>query len=149
MILSWLKRTLLLGLSAPIYDWEWADAERDYRRAIELNPGYASRHHWFAVDFLGLLGRWEEAFEEIEIALQLDPLSPIIREGKGYLLMMTGRYAEAIEEYREILEFDKFFYKAFTSMGRAYTQMGRYDEAIGMLLKGSCFRATCRASSAP
>jgi tetratricopeptide (TPR) repeat protein len=103
---------------------------------MEFNPGYATTHFWFSLDYLGMLGRWEEAFQEIEIALQLDPLSPIIREGKGMLLMLSKRYDEAIEEYRQTLDLDCFFYKAFTSMGRAYTQKGMYEEAIGMLQKG-------------
>jgi TolB-like protein/Flp pilus assembly protein TadD len=125
-----------LGLIRSIYAWEWAEAEEHYRRAIELNPGYATTHHWFAVDYLGMLGRMPEAFDEIEIAKQLDPLSPIIREGKGYLLMLSGRHDEAIEEYRQILDLDCFFYKAFTAMGRAYTQKGMYEKAIDMLQKG-------------
>jgi TolB-like protein/Flp pilus assembly protein TadD len=118
------------------YFWEWAEAEEHYRRAIDLNPGYATARHWLAVDYLAMLGRLDEAMVEIEIAQQLDPLSPIIREGKGFLFMLSRRYPEAIEEYRQMLELDCFFYKAFTSMGRAYTQMGMYDEAITMLQKG-------------
>jgi tetratricopeptide (TPR) repeat protein len=125
-----------LGLIRSIYDWEWDDGERHYRQAIQLNPGYATARHWFAVDYLAMLGRFEEALEEIEVAQELDPLSSIIREGKGYILMITNRHQEALEEYRRVLEFDSYFYKAYTSMGRAYTQMGRYDEAIAMLLKG-------------
>jgi TolB-like protein/Flp pilus assembly protein TadD len=125
-----------LGLIRSHYDWEWRDAERDYRRALDLNPGYATAHRWFAIDYLTLLGRFEEAMKEIEVAQQLDPLSPIIPDGKGYLLMVSERHEQAIAEYRRILEFDGFFYNTFTSMGRAYTQMGRYDDAIGMLLKG-------------
>jgi TolB-like protein/Tfp pilus assembly protein PilF len=125
-----------LALIRSLFDWEWAEAEEHYRRAIDLNPGYATAHHWFAVDYFGPLGRFDEAFEEIEIAQQLDPLSPIIREGKGFLLMLARRYDEAIEEYRETLELDSFFYRAFTSMGRAYTQKGMYEEAITMLQKG-------------
>jgi TolB-like protein len=125
-----------LGLIRSIYAWEWAEAEQHYRRAMVLNPGYATTHHWFAIDFLGMLGRWEEAFQEIEIALQLDPLSPIIREGKGFLLMLSNRHDEAIEEYRQMLDLDCFCYKAFTAMGRAYTQKGMYEEAISMLQKG-------------
>jgi TolB-like protein/Flp pilus assembly protein TadD len=125
-----------LGLIRSLYAWEWAEAEQHYRRAMDLNPGYATTHHWFAIDYLGMLGRWEEAFREIEIALQLDPLSPIIREGKGFLLMLSKRYDEAIEEYRQMLDLDCFCYKAFTAMGRAYTQKGMYEEAISMLQKG-------------
>jgi serine/threonine-protein kinase len=125
-----------LALIRSIYDWDWVEAERHYRRAFDLNPGYATAHHWYSVDYLTLLGRFDEALEEIELAEQLDPLSPIIREGEGFIFMVSKRFEEALEEYRQILEFDPFFYKAYTSMGRAYTQMGRYDEAIGMLLKG-------------
>jgi len=125
-----------LALIRAGYFWEWAEAEEHYRRAIELNPGYATAHHWLAVDHLAMLGRMDEAMAEIEIAQQLDPLSPIIREGKGFLFMLTRRYSEAMEEYRQMLELDCFFYKAFTAMGRAYTQMGMYEEAITMLQKG-------------
>jgi serine/threonine-protein kinase len=74
--------------------------------------------------------------EEIEIAQKLDPLSPIIREGKGSLLMFLGRHDEAIEEHRQTLEMDSYFYKGFTSMGRCYIQKGQYDQAIAMLQKG-------------
>ena len=125
-----------LALILSNYHWKWAEAEEHYLRAIELNPGYATAHHWFSVDHLAVLGRMDEAREEIEIAQQLDPLSTIIREGKGFLLMLSGRYDEAIEEYRQMLELDSFFYKAFTAMGRAYTQKGMYGEAIAMLQKG-------------
>ena len=125
-----------LGLIRSLYAWEWAEAERHYRRAMDLNPGYATAHYWFAIDYLGMLGRWEEAFQKIDLALELDPLSPIIREGKGFLMMLSRRYDEAIEEYRQTLDLDCFFYKAFTSMGRASTQKGMYEEAISMLQKG-------------
>src|SRR3989442_12154010 len=125
-----------LALIRSSYYWEWAEAEEHYLRAIELNPGYATAHHWFAVDHLAMLGRMDEAMVEIDIAQQLDPLSPIIREGKGFLYLLSRRYDEAIEEYRQMLELDCFFYKAFISMGRAYSQMGMYEEAITMLQKG-------------
>lgn len=125
-----------LALIRSLYEWRWADAEQHYLRAIELNPGYATARHWFAVDYLGNIGRPEEALEQIDVALTLDPLSPIIREAKGFLLMLCGRYDEAIDEYRRTLDLDSFFYKAFTSMGRAYTQKGLYEEAITMLQKG-------------
>jgi serine/threonine-protein kinase len=125
-----------LALIRSSYFWEWAEAEEHYLRAIDLNPGYATAHHWFSVDHLAMLDRMDEAMVEIEIAQQLDPLSPIIREGKGFLFLLSRRYEQAIEEYRQMLELDCFFYKAFTAMGRAYTQMGMYEEAITMLQKG-------------
>ena len=125
-----------LGLICSVYDWEWPEAGEHYRKAMEFNPGYATAHHWYSVDYLGMLARFDEAMEEIEIAQKLDPLSPIIREGKGSLLMFMGRYDEAIEEHRQTLELDRYFYKGFTSMGRAYLQKGQYDQAIAMLQKG-------------
>jgi len=125
-----------LGLIRSLYDWEWPEAGDHYRKAMDLNPGYATAHHWFAVDYLAMLGRIEEGLVEIRLAQQLDPLSPIIREGTGFLLMISKRYEEAIEEYRQMLELDSYFYKAFTAMGRTYTQMGKYEEAIAMLQKG-------------
>ncbi|MEO7653319.1 MAG: tetratricopeptide repeat protein, partial [Bryobacteraceae bacterium] len=118
------------------FDWNWAQAEEYYRRAMELNPGYSTAHHWFSLDYLAMLGRFEEAFAEIRIARQLDPLSTIIREGVGFLMMLSGRYDEAVAEYRETLELDPYFYKGYTSLGRVLIQRGNYEEAIGMLLKG-------------
>src|SRR6185436_20271675 len=70
-----------LALIRSSYFWEWAEAEEHYLRAIDLNPGYATTHHWFSVDHLAMLGRMDEAMAEIEIARQLDPLSPILLEG--------------------------------------------------------------------
>jgi TolB-like protein/Flp pilus assembly protein TadD len=125
-----------LGLIRGLYDWQWDTAEKHYRRAIELNPGYSTTHHWYAVDHMAMLGRMEEAREEIEIARALDPLSPIIREAIGFLAMLDRRYEEAIAHYREEVELDPFFYKGYTSMGRAYIQLGMYEEAIAHLEKG-------------
>ncbi len=124
-----------LALIRSIHDWEWSEAEGLYRRSIELNPGYASAHHWFALDFLAVLGRTGEARAEIDLAYQLDPLSAIILECKGYLSLLERQYERALEYYREVLELDATFFKAFSSMGRAYAQMGRYEEAVGMLRK--------------
>ena len=117
-------------------DHEWDDAERLYRKAIALNPGYATAHHWLATDLLALLGRFEEARAEIGIALELDPLSSIIYEGRASFSTCERRYEEAIRGFREILEFDPSFYKAYTSMGRAYALLGNYGEARALLEKG-------------
>jgi serine/threonine-protein kinase len=121
-----------LALIRGLYDWEWEDAERLYQRAIALNPGYATAHHWLSVDHYSMIGRFDEAQAEIDIAVQLDPLSSIIREGPPYILMLMRRAANAIAGYRELITLDPSFYKAYSSMGRAYAQMGRYPEAIAM-----------------
>jgi serine/threonine-protein kinase len=118
------------------YDLDWADAESLYRKAIALNPGYATAHYWLGADCLALQGRFEEASEEVEIALALDPLSSAIHEGRAFLKLLQRQYEEAFEGYREILKFDPAFYRAYTSMGRACAQMGRYAEALAMLEQG-------------
>ena len=118
------------------YDREWADAENLYRKAISLNPGYAMAHQWLATDYLALVGRFEEAMAEIDLSLELDPLSSIIHEGRASFFTLQRRYDEAIRGFREILTFDPSFYKAYTSMGRAYAQQGKHGEALAMLEKG-------------
>jgi serine/threonine-protein kinase len=124
------------ALIRSLYDREWEEAEVFYRRALELNPSYATAHHWFAVDYLGMQGRFDEASREIEAARQLDPLSMIILEGKPYLLMLAHRYDEAVDLCRELTRLDPAYYKFYTAMGRAYTQKGDYAEAVAMLQKG-------------
>jgi TolB-like protein/Flp pilus assembly protein TadD len=125
-----------LGLIRSVYDWEWSQAEAHYRRALELNPSYATAHYWYAVDYLVLLGKFEESRIEIRLAQQLDPLSPSVIEGEGYLLLLERRYHEAVAHYHSALELDPYFYRAYTALGRAYTQLGRYEDAIAMYEKG-------------
>ncbi len=118
------------------YEWRWAEAGQLYTRAIELNPGYSTARHWHAVDYLAMLGRFDEAMPEIEVAHYLDPLSMIIREGRAYVMMLARRFDDAIEAYGEFLELDPSYYRAYTSLGRAYIQTGRFSDAIRMLRKG-------------
>lgn len=119
-----------------IFDWKWDESERLYERAIALNPGYATAHHWLGTDHYANLGRFDEAKTAVEIAVQLDPLSSIIHEGCGYVRLLGRDFEGAVERFREILNFDPTFYKAYTSMGRCYLQMGRYAESLAMLEKG-------------
>jgi TolB-like protein len=79
-----------LAFIATMFEWNWVEAEASYRRALELNPGYATAHHWLGCDLLALLGRLDEAMDEIEIAVELDPLSLIILEGRAYVRMLKG-----------------------------------------------------------
>ena len=125
-----------LAMVRSVFDLQWEDAERLYHRAMALNPGYATAHHWYAVDFCAMLGRFDEAAAELEIAGQLDPLSAIIREGSPYVKMLRRDYDGAVRGYRELAEFDPSFYKAYTSLGRTYAQQGKYLDAIAMLEKG-------------
>ena len=113
-----------------VCEWNWAASEVHYLRALDLNPGCATAHHWFASDYLAYVGRLDEALEELEIARQLDPLSSIICEGRGMLLMYQKNYREAAAHYRILMQSDPHFYKAYTGLGRTLLQMGRYSEAL-------------------
>jgi serine/threonine-protein kinase len=99
-----------LGLILCSYEWRWDESDRLFRRAIDLNPGYANARHWYAVDHLAMLGRFEEAREQIEAAAELDPLSNIIIEGRAYLHTLQRDYDGALEAFQELVEADPSFY---------------------------------------
>jgi len=117
------------------YEWDWAGAEALYRRGIELNPGYSRAHHWFGTDYLAHLGQFDEAVTEVQTARHLDPLSTIIREGCGFVHVLSRDYKTALSEYQQLAELDPLFFKAYSSMGRVLFHMGRYEEAIASLEK--------------
>ena len=112
-----------------IFDWNWPEAEREYRRSIELNPSYATARHWYA-HYLTAMGRQTEAVAEMRIALELDPLSLPINAGMGWHYYLTRQYDEAIREYHKTLELNENFYMAHFLLGMALEQVGRYDEAL-------------------
>ena len=118
-----------------IYDWHWSESERNYRRAIELNPSYSTAHCWYATDCLTPIGRLDEALKEIRTAQQLDPLSQIIACCLGEIMMLSGRYDDAIREYFKTLELDPHFYKGYAGIGRCYVLKGMYTEAIALFEK--------------
>lgn len=125
-----------LGLIQSLYDWDWPAAERHYQHAIELSPGYATAHMWYGIDFLALLGRLDEAFAELDLARQLDPLSLIGRDTQCYILLFARRYEEAEAAYRRLIGDEPLYYRPYTTLGRVLTQMGRYAEAVEALTKG-------------
>jgi TolB-like protein/DNA-binding winged helix-turn-helix (wHTH) protein/Tfp pilus assembly protein PilF len=116
------------------YDRDWADAEREFRRAIELNPNYANGHHWYA-EFLSLVGRHAEAIAESERARELDPLSTIINTWVGSRYFFARQYDKAIEQYRNAVEMDPGFVPVHLVLGHALEQKHMYQEAIAELEK--------------
>jgi tetratricopeptide (TPR) repeat protein len=112
------------------YDFDFAVAEKEFRRGIELSPNYATAHHWYAESALAALGRFDEAVAEMKRALELDPLSVIINADFGSVLCIAGRYDEAIEQLRKALEMDPDFYYAHWNLGQALDLKGRTEEAI-------------------
>lgn len=121
------------ALVAEIYDWDWKKAEAEFRRSIELNPNYATAHHWYA-EYLAWQGRYDEAFREIELARQLDPLSLIIRTDRGVFHYFAHRYDEAIAELQEVVEMEPDFPRA-PMLALALAQKGRYPEALEIVEK--------------
>ena len=111
------------------FDHDWEAAEREYRRAIELNPEYPIAHHWYG-GFLSAMGRHREALQQAEIARTLDPLSLIIQTWIGLRYYFAGHYEAAIAEYQKALELDHDFAPAHWHLGWAYAQTGRFEEAI-------------------
>lgn len=107
-------------------------AEREFRRAIELNPGYATAHHWYS-DFLAMLGRADEALTEASRAAELDPLSPIISTTLGERLFFARDYERAAERLRRTLELDPDFIQARFILGLVYVRQGRRAEAVAEL----------------
>lgn len=121
-----------IGLIHFQYDWDWEAAERALSTAAKQNPNYATAHHYFA-DYLKGMGRFDEAYEQIRLAKELDPLSLAIASGVGHVLYLSRKYDEAIVAYRAVLELDPSFVQARLWFGRPFLQKGMYEEAIAEL----------------
>jgi eukaryotic-like serine/threonine-protein kinase len=111
------------------FEWDWAGAEGEFKRAIELNPNYATAYQWYG-RLLSALGRHNESIVNLEMAQALDPLSLSINTGVGVSFYMARRYAEAIEQHRKTIEMGARFIVAHEHLGSALLQAGRHDEAI-------------------
>jgi TolB-like protein/DNA-binding winged helix-turn-helix (wHTH) protein/Flp pilus assembly protein TadD len=114
------------------FDWDLDAGGKEFRRAIELNPGYATAHHWYAWH-LSLLGRYDEAIAEMSKAENLDPLSLIINTDLAELLVLAHSYDESIRQSRKTIEMDPNFALAHNQLAQAYLQKHMYDEAVAEL----------------
>lgn len=117
------------------YEWDWTEAERLSRRAIALEPEYATAHQWFGMHYLAPMGRLEEAIAETRRAQQLEPLSAVFHAFVGGALYFARRYDEAIEECRRTIDIHPEFGVAHWYLGRAYLQQGKHPEALAELQK--------------
>jgi len=115
------------------YDWNWKESEKDYKRAIELNPNYSVAHHWYGDGYLAGMGRFDEAIAELRQAQELDPLSLVIGTDLAKRLCFAGQYDEGMERFRRILEIDPDFVLAHYFLSQVYEQRGLYSEAIAEL----------------
>lgn len=125
--------TSLASIKA-VTDWDWQGAETEYRRAIELNPKYATAHHWYAAQLL-LQGRLDEALQEIKKAQQLDPLSLGINKDFAVILLYARDYDRALEQCRKTLEIEPHFGAMSTYIAQIYELQQKYPEAVAELEK--------------
>jgi serine/threonine-protein kinase len=138
-----------------VYDWSWEEAEQDFKQALEHDPKYSTAHHWYAVNCLAPRGRFDAATDEIRLAQESDPLSPVIQASLGLVHYFAGRLVEAAAELKKTLEMDASFAMAYFFLGQTYLQMSRPDDALASignasrLLPGSAeFRAGLATASA-
>ncbi len=123
-----------LAWAMVFYDYDFLAAEREFERSLELNPRYATAHHWFGF-FLTLMGRFEEAYTEIIRAIRTDP-HPLMNQSLGFLFFLTHRYDQAIEQYEKALEMDPSLAPTHCMLGLAYAYKSLHDPAIAAMRKG-------------
>lgn len=111
------------------HDWDWADAEREFKLALDQNPSLEYARERYAM-FLAARGRLDDALAEIAEARRVDPLSPLIASSTGGILRYARRYDEAVAEYERVLARSPEFLNALIGLARTLSAMGRYDEAI-------------------
>jgi eukaryotic-like serine/threonine-protein kinase len=125
-----------LGLLAE-HDWNFPEAEREYKLAVTLGPNYATAHHWYGEAYLTLMGRFEEANRELQRARALDPVSRIIATDWGVALYSERRYDEAYQELSKVIELDPEFSEALEYRGLVLLQQKRYEDAIADFLRAT------------
>jgi DNA-binding winged helix-turn-helix (wHTH) protein/Flp pilus assembly protein TadD len=118
-----------LGMVYFYYEWKWPEAEREFQRAIALNSNYILGHSWYALN-LGAMGRYDEAFEQVHCAQQLDPLSLEINTVVGRILYFSRQYDQSINAYRKAIDLNPYYARAHTRLGMAYAAIGAFGNAI-------------------
>jgi len=118
-----------LGLVKEHFEWDWAGAEKEFKRAIELNPNLATAHHWYG-DYLTNMGRFDEGIAETKKAQELDPLSLIINTTVGWQFYLSGRNDSAVEQLHKVLDIDPKFSPARRILEEVYAHMGKFKEAV-------------------
>src|SRR5208337_2297645 len=113
-------------------DWDFAGAEKEFKKTLDLNPNYSTGHQWYG-EFLSAMARNEESIRELQTALALDPLSAIIHLQFGNALREARQYDRALDQYREALKVDPKFWPPFEAMHWAYRRQGKFMESIAPL----------------
>ena len=120
-----------LGFATIAHDFDWSVAEAHHRRAIEINPNYATGHHWYSFHLL-MTGRFDDALREILRARELDPLSPSVVQALGWCYYQARRYEESIATYEYMLEVAPEFSVGVATYASALRATGRADDAVAV-----------------
>jgi thioredoxin-like negative regulator of GroEL len=123
-----------IGVVYHEYEWKFADAEREFKRSIELNPNYASAHQWYG-EFLANMCRRDESIAEMKRALELDPMSLIINTTMGGMYYAARRYDESVAQFQKVFDIDPNFMKAHVQLISIYRAKGMYEKALDELRK--------------
>ncbi|MFY9608027.1 MAG: protein kinase [Blastocatellia bacterium] len=123
-----------------VYDWDWAGAEEEFKRALGFDPGSLYAHFYYAT-MLMALGRHDEAIREMQSAEQMDPLSSMVRSTFGRVLYRARKYEEAALHLKRAIELDSRNYSAYVRLGDVYAQLGSYDEALAAFEKAGELRS--------
>ena len=123
-----------LAMIDELYDWNWKGAETEFKRAIELNPNYATAHHWYAM-YLSAMGRHDEALAEIRKAEALDPVSLITNTNEGWILFCARQYDQAIQKLQATIEMDPNFANGHYKLALVCEIKGMFKEAVDEHLK--------------
>jgi eukaryotic-like serine/threonine-protein kinase len=124
-----------LAVVSMLYDWDWPAAERQFKRALQLNPEYVPARLWYS-HLLTVMCRHEESLACIRRAAELEPLALIVHQSVARSLHYGGRYEEAVEECHRLLEMDPGFVAGYETIARSLCELGRFDEAERAALEG-------------
>lgn len=120
---------VVLGAVLSFYEWNWSEGEKEFKRALELNPKLPLAHHWYAMS-LQCRGRYQEALQHRQRAQELDPITPVITTGLGDVLFLTGNDERALAQYHNALELDNSLDETHLGIGHVYERRGDYKAAI-------------------
>lgn len=124
-----------LGCIRAIYEHDWSGSEKEFLRALSLNPNHSMTRYWYALWYLLLTGQFEAALAESQKALEFDPLSLVINTGLSWQFYLAGQHERALQALEQTLEMDKDYVFARDLLGQVYAQQGKYEEAIAELEK--------------
>lgn len=126
----------VLAINKCFYKWDFASAEREYKRAVVLSPNYATAHHWYA-EFLAMEGRFDESFAEYNRALELDPLSLAVNTDLGLSYYYARQPERAINHLKKLQEIDANYARTYLYLGQIYKGENMFDDSIAAYNKYS------------